>query len=483
MILTFDIGTTVLKGGLFSRDGQLLFKETAPMRLLKSDDPLFHESDPAGWEQALKEIIFRFKESALKDCSENKLCLDAIVISGNGPTLVPVSLEGKALGKALSWMDRRGVEEARFIEEQSDTYIDPTFYLPKALWIKRHRPEIYEKTGMFLSCPEYLVFLLTGRGVTILPGSHFTKWFWTEDLLEKIGLEKEKFPPFVKPGDIVGQIIPEMAELLDLESVAPVIAGGPDFIMSLLGTGAVYPGRACDRAGTSEGINLCCEALIRDDRLMSYGHVVEPYFNLSGIISTSGKALEWVRTLCSDQNTSFESLLELAGQTAPGAKKLLFLPYLTGERAPLWDPLAKGAFIGLSLNHGKGEMIKAVLESTGFAMRHVIEVIEEHGVKVTELRVTGTPARSELWNQIKADISGRCILLPDEPESELQGDLCIALYGLGDYSNLAEAADKIVRIRKTYEPRQEYKELYDKLFNEYKESYKGLRDIFHRLSQ
>jgi xylulokinase len=216
---------------------------------------------------------------------------------------------------------------------------------------------------------------------------------------------------------------------------------------------------------------------------MSYGHVAKPYFNLSGIISTSGKALEWVRSLCNDQNTSFESLLELAGQTAPGAKRLLFLPYLTGERAPLWDPLAKGSFIGLSLNHGKGEMIRAVLESTGFAMRHVIEVMEEHGVRVTELRVTGTPARSELWNQIKADISGRCILLPEEPESELQGDLCIALYGLGDYSNLAEAADKIVRIRKVYEPRQEYKGLYDKLFNEYKESYKGLRDIFHRLSQ
>ncbi|MBA7688102.1 Xylulose kinase [subsurface metagenome] len=263
----------------------------------------------------------------------------------------------------------------------------------------------------------------------------------------------------------------------------PVIAGGPDFIMSLLGTATVCPGRACDRAGTSEGINLCSAEPVQDERLMSLPHIIEGYHNISGIISTSGKALEWFKNITGKQKLDYETLFKDICQVPAGSKRLLFLPYLTGERAPLWDPLARGTFLGLTLNHGRKEMTRAVVESVGYAMRDVIEVMEENGLVVEELRISGGQARSPLWNQIKADITGKRILVPDLQDSELSGDLCLGLFALGQYDRLSDASNAIVKIKKIHTPQAEYRSLYDDLFELYRESYRALKDVFNRLSR
>jgi xylulokinase len=477
MIAAFDIGTTVLKGALFSEKGAFLKFSSRILVPSDAGEKGCYEADTDRWKSSFSEISAELLDS------ESRSDLRAVVISGNGPTLVPVGRDGSFLEPVMTWMDRRGTAQAEKIRELQDFYIDPTFYLPKALWIMDECPEVYEKTDFFLSCPESMAYWLTGEALTILPGLNFEKYFWRPELLNSLGIDKDKFPGFRKPGHIAGKITKTASAESGLPAGIPVVSAGPDFVVTLLGTAAVYPGRACDRSGTSEGINLCTDKYVEDPRLMGYGHVVEPWFNVSGIISTSGRALEWTRDRLGSPQQKFADFLKAAEDIKAGSDKLIFLPYLAGERAPHWDPAARGAFIGLGLNHGRGEMIKSVLESVGYAILDVIEVMSENGAEVDELRITGGPSKSPLWNQIKSDITGRKILVPESSESELLGNLVLALRALGETDDLAGAADRVVRIKTVYEPDIDATKIYREYFELYKESYKSLKQIFASLNR
>jgi xylulokinase len=479
VILTFDIGTSLLKGGVFDTAGVLRRRAEVPVHLSDREDPLMHEADATNWISALSLVSAQLQ---LPRASAREGGIEAVVVSGNGPTLVPVDATGKPLDFAMTWMDRRGVEEARMIAEVTGHYVDPTFYLPKALWLYRNKPEVYRRTRHFCTCPEFVDLFLTGVARTVLPSKQFAPYIWTPETIERLGMDPEKFPPFIRPGETVGEVRREAEELLGVPAGTPVVAGGPDFVMTLLGTATVRPGRACDRAGTSEGINLCAEQAVDDRRLLCLPHIIEGYTNISGIISTSGKALSWFKSISGRGELDYESLFEDICQVPPGSRSLLFLPYLAGERAPLWDPYARGTFIGLTANHGRKEMTRAVVEAVGFAIRDVIEVMEENGLRIGELRVTGGQAKSPLWNQIKADITQRKILVPEVQDSELLGDACIGLFALGNYKSLAAASDSLVRIARSYTPTSELRELYDRLFDLYRASYRGLKEVFSSLA-
>lgn len=244
----------------------------------------------------------------------------------------------------------------------------------------------------------------------------------------------------------------------------------------------MVPGRACLRAGTSEGVNLCSQTEINDPRLMCVSHIAEGCFNVSGFTSTSGKALEWFKNATGREAADYAELFnDIAGIPA-GSNRLLFLPYLAGERAPIWDPDARGAFVELTLNHGRREMTRAVVESVAYSVRDIIEVMEEAGASVRDLRITGRPSRSPLWNQIKADVTGRRILVPAARDSDLMGDACLALYGLGEFGSIAAASDAIVTMSAIFEPDPSNARVYDEMFGLYRESYQGLRSVFANLS-
>jgi xylulokinase len=479
VILAFDIGTSVLKGGVVDFDGVLQSRAEVPVRLAERGDPLVHEADANNWVSALALVTPQLQIPKAGSGRE----IAAVVVSGNGPTLVPVGSKGEPLDFAMTWMDRRGVAEARSIAEITGQYVDPTFYLPKALWIYKNKPEVYRRTRHFCTCPEFIDLYLTGEAFTVLPSEQFTPYIWTVGTIEKLGMDPSKFPPFIRPGELVGEVRLEAEELLGIPAGTPVFAGGPDFVMTLLGTATVRPGRACDRAGTSEGINLCSEQPIKDERLLCLPHIIEGYTNISGIISTSGKALSWFKSITGRADLDYESLFEDICQVPPGSRSLLFLPYLAGERAPLWDPYARGTFVGLTVNHGRREMTRAVVEAVGFAVRDVIEVMGENGLEIGELRVTGGQAESPLWNQIKADITQKKILVPAVQDSELLGDACIGLFALKNYKTLAEASESLVKISRIFTPNPEYQRLYDRLFELYRASYRGLKAVFSELAK
>ncbi|TFG58515.1 MAG: hypothetical protein E4H36_15295 [Spirochaetales bacterium] len=475
MILAVDVGTTILKAALFSDEGGLRKGAEKPLTLAPNTDPLRHEIDAGSWITALRAVWGRLSSGGGAD-------LSSIVVSGNGPTVVPAGDDGMPLDVAMTWMDRRCTEEAAEVSAHAGFYVDPTFYLPKALWIFKNRKEIYDRTKYFFSCSEYINYLLTGKAYTILPVPEYRDFIWTEKLVSALGMDWRKFPGFISPADYIGNTSDSAFALFGIPRDVPVFAGGPDFIVSLIGTATVAPGRACDRAGTSEGINLCTGNLIQDPRLICVSHVIKGLYNISGPISTTGKALEWIKKITGKEHVSYEELFKDIENLPAGSGSLVFLPYLTGERAPIWDSDARGVFMGLTLSHGRQEMTRAVVESVGFAIRHVLSVMEDMGLEIMDLRITGSQAKSGIWNQIKADITGKNILVPMWKESELTGDMCIALYRMGKYPDLASAADSMVKIEKIYSPDPANRETYDRLFGVYRDSYEGLKEVFKKLS-
>ena len=492
MIYSIDIGTASMKGGFFTRSGFCLAFAKAPIRAEKGNIPPIHEISAVSWLEAFRELTDMLARQAAVGGSglpvrERFEPIEAIVVSGNGPTIVPLDISGQPLMNAITWLDRRASEEAAEASAALENKLDPAYNLPKILWIKHHVPEIYEKARWFVSCPEYLCAQLSGNYVSFLPAEGFKKIIWDDQALARLSLDTEKFPPFLPPASVVGLLTQSAQEEFGLEGIAepgiPIIGSGPDFLAALVGTAAIEPGRACDRAGTSEGINLCAaETGLRDSRLLYMPHIIKPYWNISGVISTSGKAVSWLRGALGLSDLSYDEFFALAETAPAGARGLLFLPYLSGERAPIWDPAARGAFIGLGLHHGKAEITRAVVESTCFAIRDVVELMQTSGARVDDIRVTGHPASGMVWNQIKADVLQKPVLAPEFYQAELIGNTCMALAAMGEFRDMAEASQAIVRTGFVYEPSTEKKALYDELFGLYRESYQALKGIFPRLA-
>ncbi|AEV28029.1 pentulose/hexulose kinase [Sphaerochaeta pleomorpha str. Grapes] len=469
MILTLDIGTTTLKGALFDDAGTLCSFKYATV---PSQGFLI---DPFQWSLALKTVC-----SSFPSLSE----VDTVTISGNGPTLVPVFGNVEDRGGILScdsamarlWHDRRATQESEEVSRLANSFVDASFSLPKALYVYNREPEIYEKTKFFLSSYDFFNYLLTGEAKTILHAKGSERWYWNDMILEQLALDKTKFPAFCYPGQLIGTVSSLASLCLGIGAGATVYAGAPDFFVSILGTGAVSLGRVCDRSGTSEGINLCTKEPLGDNRLMAYRHPIKPYYNVSGIISSSGQAILWAKNLFGLKEASYDRLYEEMAEAKPGSGNLIFLPYLCGERAPIWDAKARGVFNGLALETGRAEMLRSVAEGVCFAMRDVITVMEDLGAKVGELRLSGGPTHSTFLNQLKADITRREVLIPMITDAELVGDLIIAQTAKNRYASLSEAAEDLVSIKKRYTPNPAVQGLYEDLFAVYRSTYQKLKE-------
>ncbi len=475
MILAYDIGTSFLKGAVVDADGRVQARAQVPVRTACSDGPLQNECDANTW---LSGMALVTAQLGLRE----KERLRGVVISSNGPTMVPVSAAGDPLDFAMTWMDRRSGQEAELIAEYADSHVDASFYLPKALWIKRNKPDLYAKTRWFLPCAEFVTYFITGNAYRMIPNLHFKEFFWNESAMPRVGLDADKFPAFLETGDLAGTVSDRAEEVLGIPSGLPVFAGGPDFAMSILGTAAVQPGRACDRAGTSEGLNLCWSAPVRDSLLTCYPHITPGMYNVSAILSTSGAALQWAADGLARRKGEIESLVKEAQEAPAGAGRLIFLPFLGPERFPLWADAASGAFIGLKLEHGRAEMMRAVMESTGFAVRWMIELMEAGGCQVADLRVTGGQSRTPFWCQLRADITGKRVLFPEQEDSDLVGNACAGFHGLGKYESLTEASERMSRFQKTFLPNQANRQLYDELYGVFKSVVTGLGETFRLLS-
>ncbi len=486
--LSIDIGSSVVKAAYIAEDGRLLglARRNSPM----SHSGQAHEADALAWIEAAasasRELAASLPGTELR----------AVSVSGNGPTLLAADSRGLPIGPALSWMDRRAQAEAAEVSRIVEMPVDPSFYLPKALRLWRSSPELRQRVRWFFSCPEYLLYALSGEAVTYLPHPGYAPYIWDSSLLEALELPPERFPPFAPPCRLVGSVPSGAADRFSIPRGMAVVAGFPDFLASIVGSAAVETGIACDRGGTSEALNLCAAKPFPGRELLSLPHAIDGLWNVSAGLSTAGKALEWLagstgfldgaNSECSEAGRPEEAtarLLAAARSSPPGSRGLLFLPFLAGERAPLWDPDRRAAFVGLSLSHGSADLARAACESIAFALRQAAELATGAGFPFRLMRTSGSPARNPFLNSLKADVLGLPVEAPEVSDCELVGDACACAVALGDSRSLGEASRSLVRIASRHEPDQSLAATYTELYSAFKAAVLALGPVDQLLAR
>ncbi|MGH2513348.1 MAG: xylulokinase, partial [Candidatus Limnocylindrales bacterium] len=300
-------------------------------------------------------------------------------------------------------------------------------------------------------------------------------------------LRIERLPPVVAAGTRLGELLPEAAAELGLPVGTPVVAGAVDAYASFFGAGLLEPGDAVDTGGTSGGFAVYANRPLAIAGSFCAPAPVPGSWVLGGAMNATGKALDWFGGLVlggsSERNAGLTtSLLAEAAVVPAGSGGLVFLPYLAGERSPIWDPDARGAFVGLTLAHTRGHLARAVIEGAALALRHVISPIMAAGADVKDLRVSGGPAQSPVWNQLKADVTGLAVAVPRVAETAVLGAAILAAVGIGAQPNLPTATRAMVAIERRLEPDPLRRATYDEVYEVYAGLYPALAGSFHRLA-
>jgi xylulokinase len=393
-----------------------------------------------------------------------------IGITGHGPTLIPVNRYGEPLFSGVGYLDDRVKKYIQRLVRKKSDKITSTMYIPIALFFKEELPKIYEKTATYLQSFDYLAYRLTGNPVASSSSSGIKPW--EREKIERAGLDIDKFPSICYMGQEIGKTVPDAETQLGIPAGIPVFAIGVDFAAALVGTNMLHKGRSCERAGSSGGINLCWDRPVDDNRLLCYEHFIKNRWNIAGITSTYGKAIEWAKKTIGIEHV--ESLV--AGRKPP---RILFFPYLKGERTPLWNPYAKGMFIGLKESHDQVDIMIAVFMGIAYSIRDCIEIIEQHGCQFqSPIMTTGGGVQDDWFTQLKADVIGKTFVTSQFSDAELLGVAIVLGTSLGFYEDLGTAADQIVLEKKRFNQRAEKHAYYSELFYLYKEIRRSVAQHF-----
>lgn len=498
LLLGVDLGTTAIKGGLHRLDGSVVASASAEYELL-SPSPAIVEVPAAVYWGAFTSVV----HSLLGNCSADPRRIAAIGLSAQGETLLPVDQGGVALRNAIVWLDNRAQHESAELDDkfgQQLTYeitgqpgMLPTWPAAKVLWLARHEPEIFERAEQFLLVEDYFIARLTGRAVC--EGSLVTStcyWDfrskrWWPQMLRAIGLDASRLPPLVEPGAAVGPLLPSVADELGLGRGTLVCAGALDQACGAIGVGNVRPGILSENTGTAVAL---CATLDRPRldpgmRMPCHYHAV-PDTYMFHTFTTGGLVLRWFRDAFCESDVEralrdgvdpYTLIANRAAAIPPGALGLVVLPHLQGAMAPDANPDARGVMLGLSLHHGRDHIARALLESVAFVIRRNVEVLEELGIRVDSIRASGGGAKSPLWKQIEADVTGRPVHVTSQPEAATLGACILAGHGAGFYGGVAEAADSMVTLTDVFEPAAENAACYDEAYNVYRAATKALEPV------
>jgi sugar (pentulose or hexulose) kinase len=323
-----------------------------------------------------------------------------------------------------------------------------------------HRPADYAGVRYFFSAQEWLAHRLGAEPVTVLPNAAYGPYYWDREQCALVGLDFERFPPMAALGSVIGQV---REGWTGLAKGIPIVAGAPDFIMALIGAGVMAPGKVCDRAGSSEGINVCTREPHYGPGLRTLPHAAEGLWNLGAVLPASGRLFDWYRSITGQESRSYAEILDeiCPPHTMNGPLAAFPALYLHGEAGTLRFPG------GLP---DRTELGRAILESLGFMVRGALERLESQGFPVTGMVISGGQAKSPRWNQLKADITGVRLQMPEIADGELAGDACAAAFALGEAGDIAEAAQGMIRIQGNFEPRKAVHARYEERYRAYREA-------------
>jgi xylulokinase len=493
--LGVDISTTSSKALLIDDAGEVVAVASSP-HTLQTPRPLWSEQNPLEWWQAVCVSI----RSVLKKTGVKAEIVAAIGLTGQMHGLVLLDDAGEVLRPAILWNDQRTQAQCDEIHRRigREKFIQITgnvaltgFTAPKILWVKENEPEIYAKATHVLLPKDFVRYKLTGDFAMDKADGSGTVLFdlkerdWSGEVLSALDIPRSWMPPLYEGPQITGHLTQTAAAATGLNAGTPVMAGGGDQAAQAVGVGAVEPGIIGLTVGTSGVVFATTpSALIEPEgRLHAFCHAVPGMWHFMGVMLSAAGSLQWYRDTLTP-GISFDDLLKEAESVPAGSEGLQFLPYLSGERTPHPDPLARGAFIGLTLRHGRGHMTRAVLEGVAFGLKDIFALIQNAGLgEIVQVRASGGGIKSPLWRQILASVLEAELTTVGVVEGAAYGAALLAGVGAGVWPNVATACKKVVKMAEIAKPNERQVGIYRVMYPIYRELYPALKSTFKRLSE
>jgi xylulokinase len=500
LLLGIDAGTTSLKAGLFDDAGNQL-AVAGEEYALATPEPVRAEIDAETYWRALVSVVGRVLDAPGIRGSD----VQALAVSSQGETVVPVSETGMPLGPAIVWLDNRASEEARDLAGRLDREtvyaatgvpaIVPTWTACKLLWWKRHDPALFAQARRFLLVEDFLLHRLTGRFVTEGGVQCTTLLYdvgrqdWWHPMLDMLEIAPDRLPDLARPGDVVGTLRPEAADALGLPPSVRVVAGGMDQGAGAVGVGNVGPGVVSESTGGALTLQASVDRPGGDPtgETPVYVHSAPGRYLYCPVCPTGGMALTWFRDRFGQAEVeraaaaglnAYDLLTDLAATAPAGSDGLVMLPHLSGAFSPEYEPRARGVFFGFTLGHGREHFVRATLEAVAFMLRRNLELLTVAGAVASEVRSHGGGARSALWNQIKADVCGLPVVTLEGSEAAIRGDAILAGVASGAFASLDEACRLAVREARRFDPEPATRDVYEAAYGQYRDLFDAVRPLF-----
>jgi xylulokinase len=494
--LGIDIGTSGTKTLAIDDSGKIL-AEASQGYPCYYPQPLWSEQDPDDWWQATVATV----QGVVKKAKLKPADVKGIGLSGQMHGSVFLDKSGKVIRRALLWNDQRTQAECDEIEQRAggrkkliQLVANPAltgFTAPKILWLRNKEPKNFAKLAKVLLPKDDVRRRLTGEFATEVSDASgmllldVAKRNWSKKLLEKLELDESLLAKCYESEQVTGKLTPAVAKLLGLSTDCVVVGGAGDCAANAVGTGVVTKGTLSSSLGTSGVMFVHSDEMQFDPhgRLHTFCHAVHGKWHMMGVSLSAGGSLQWfAEQVCKDVGGKGKNVYDLinaeAEKIAAGSEGLFFLPYLTGERTPHADPLARGCFIGLTVSHSRGHLARSVMEGVTYALRDSLAIIRDLNVPVKEIRASGGGSKSALWRQIQADVFGQDVVTINAEQGPAYGVALLAAVGSGAYKNIEEACAATIRVISRTPCDKKAAKAYDRGFPIYQQLYRSLKDDF-----
>lgn len=497
MFLGIDLGTSSVKILAMDKCGNIIDSASEDYDV-SYPKPGWAQQNPEDWWRGTKDGIKELlKRGKVKDSDIN-----GVSFSGQMHGLVLLNEKGEVLMPAIIWCDQRTEKQCDYLNNEIgvEKLLKYTgnkaltgFTLPKLLWVKENKSNIYKNIVHVLLPKDYIVYKLTGKFASDVSDASGTIMFdvknkrWSSELLNILNINEKVLPEVHESFDVVSNVSVAASKETGLSTETLVIAGAGDQAAGAIGSGTVEEGTLSVSLGTSGVVFSCCNEFTedKDNILHSFCHANGKWHQMGVMLCAAASLKWWVDNVNVDtKENSFEKLLAEAEKSPCGSNKLLFLPYLMGERVPHSDPNARGAFIGLSITHKRGDMTRSILEGVSFALRDSLEILKSTGCKIKEVRVSGGGAKSDLFRQILSDVFNLDVqIINNSKYGPAYGAAILASVGCGTYNTVSEACHSIIKITGKTEPIRENVEKYNKIYKIYTSLYDTLKGKFKEISE
>jgi xylulokinase len=498
LLLGIDIGTSSSKGVLTSPDGTIVAQASVPHET-SFPRPGFaeHDADTVWWGE------FVLLTRMLLGQGFTGADIAAVGVSAIGPCVVPLDTEGRPLRAGILYgIDSRAdaeIHELRAMHGADEmaafnglTLTSQTMG-PKIRWIRQHEPEIFARTAVFQTSQSYIVFRLTGeQTIDRHSASYFAPLFsfatgdWSDRFAEGV-VDVERLPRIIESTDVAGTVTEAAARETGLRAGTPVAGGTIDAPAEGISGGVVDPGDMLSMYGSTMFFLQCVRNPTPDPGMWTVSNAIPGSHYIAGSLTSAGLLTQWLRDTIGvpghEGDDFYAAMIEAVERVPPGADGLVLVPYLAGERAPMYDPLARGIVAGLSLRHQRGHLFRAALEGTGYGMRHNLEAMRAMGADPKRIVAVGGGTKNPAWMQIVTDITGVPQQVPERTIGASYGDAFIAGLASGVVPDLSELRRTWVRIARTYEPNPDLGTIYDEGFAIFRNLYEATKDDVHVLAR